>query len=224
MHRSTLLFCLCGLRVRRGYHWRDGLHRRRHPVVHVLVRALRGVVLYRRLSSMTPPRITLALCALAACGPSLSPPVDAPSGSEPTITVCINLPLDRVEDAEKAVELWDRALRGWRRVVAVSGEFGCDKVVVETTETNAELPDAVGWVDRIGGDNIYLRRGAYESDTVRIVSHELAHSLGCQHAPSGLMMAHIKASTPACPDASAVLQVLAWHRASVELVDLEVCE
>ncbi len=171
-------------------------------------------------------RNTLACLLLAACSPGLADPAP-PVGAEPAIVVCIDLPLEHEEEARLAVERWDRALSGWRRVTAVFGPAAgmhCDKFVVEVGP-DAGDGDDVAFADRLGGDWVYMIKGKYTYDVARVLGHELGHAFGCQHTPQGTLMApKIGPDTPLCPDVTAVAQVAAYHRFELDMVKPMECE
>jgi len=144
--------------------------------------------------------------------------------------VCLDLPANVLDEASSAVTSWDRSLRQWKRLIPVTGgagivdefEVGCSYVVAEVDKPNAGDPLAVGWVSRIGGRYIYLRKGYYEEAVEVIILHELGHALGAQHVAGTLMNPTYDTITQKCPDVTTVSQVAAFN--GLDLATLSWCK
>lgn len=165
--------------------------------------------------------LLLAFTFVVGCGPEWTRPALNGSMSPPTqVTVCLDLPAEQLPAARLAVEGWDRALGQWKRLVAVDngGSDECTYWVHEVAEANRNDDRALAWASMLGGHEISMKKGRYEHGTTGILLHELGHVLGAQHVPGTLMNATYWQHGFACPDATTVAQVAAWHRINLELL------
>lgn len=137
-----------------------------------------------------------------------------------TASVCVNLPPKTRPQAIEAVKAWDRAVRHWRHlVVAPAGTTECAYRIDETTKTSPDSPTAVAWVPSIGGRQIYVRIGHYETQTTAIVMHEFGHAFGAQHIDFTLMHPDVGLSQLACPDVQTVAQVAAYNHLDLKTLN-----
>lgn len=185
--------------------------------------ALRYLLLF---TSMIMKRLVSVLFAasvfVGACGPYWTHPGINGTVYQPgTWNVCIDLPLEQVPAAHKAVEAWDNSIGQWKHLRALdvgNNDVNMCRVYVHTTsEPNKDSPRALAWVNTIGGDDVSMMIGRYEQDVTGILQHELGHALGAQHVAGTLMNPGWDRNMFSCPDRTTVVQIAAWNHVNVDL-------
>jgi hypothetical protein len=135
------------------------------------------------------------------------------SGAVPgDMFICLSLPDEQMPGAERAVAQWAKSLEQWKTLHAVrEWDVTCDIIVRETRTSHPTVESALAWVNEIGGNRVYMKRGRYERDVEGILLHELGHALGAQHIEGTLMARVWEPGAYVCPDSVTVAQVAAHH-------------
>ena len=125
-----------------------------------------------------------------------------------TATVCMEVSEDQIPEVTSAILAWDSAIGRWKHLEPRIGiNDACNYTIRETNPPVYRKETVLATTSAIGGYDIELYRGRYETDTLTVVLHELGHAFGARHMEGTLMSSHLVYKIYRCPDAPTVAQV-----------------
>lgn len=189
----------------------------------------------------------LIACLIAGCASALGPPVlnrftyvgtEAYHG-DPVRVIPIWIDKDFGE-ADKvaiddAINAWNFALNGYIKLKVVDTHFDMEipKIVQQVRENgwlfmkiksdNKLVPTSekgywtIGFVERVGGNHLYLVRDRLQNqDVFGVTLHEIGHLMGSGHVGERLMYPHYSQARFRCIDYTTIKTVAGYQKLPVE--------
>lgn len=132
--------------------------------------------------------------------------------------ICLDVSEKSKPEIIRAIDVWNVALQNWIKFLPTeeTSTGSCDVLITEVA--TSDVPLALAWTSKVGGNIIYLIKGRYELDAFGVVLHEMGHVLGAQHIHGTLMNETYDKKLYTCPDAITIAQVAAWNKVSLDIL------